>query len=526
METIQPVGAARVEVGRKPGDHRSPITRPIFAFSALALALIFGQPARLSAQQEKEAKPSEAKSVETKPAESKEPEPKEESSVTDHTIRLGGQMLSYKATASTTLLKNDKGEPTALIFSIAYTRSDVKDTSTRPIAFIYNGGPGSASVWLHMGAFGPRRIVTASAPQSTPPPPYKIEDNSDCLLDKADMVFLDPVGTGYSHAVGKTQNKDFWGVDEDVKSLAQFILTWVTRNHRWNSPKFLIGESYGTFRSAALSNYLQFTNHMDFNGIVLVSSVLDVGTLAFRTGNEMPYVFFLPSYAAAAWVNNMLKDRLGDLEAFLEQARQFAATEYLAALMKGSKLTDADKAEMAKKLSRFTGLSEDYLVKANLRVSLPQFNAELERSKGLTTGRYDARFTGATYDLLTEQAEYDPSYSAVAGAFTAAINSYLREELKFVSERTYEILSFEPSRNWNWKHAVPGGSGAFFPGSPNVQEDLVAAMLRNPHLQVQVENGFFDMATPFFGSEWTMDHLLLPANLAATFISTITPPAT
>lgn len=512
MKFSQLFGAAHLRVSRKPGENQSPIMRPILVFSALALALILGQPARLSAQQEKEAKPSEAKSAEAKPAESKEPEPKEESSVTDHTIRLDGQTLPYKATASTTLLKNDKGEPTALIFSTAYTRSDVKDASTRPLAFIYNGGPGSASVWLHMGAFGPRRIVTAGAPKSTPPPPYKVEDNTDCLLDRTDMVFIDPVGTGYSHAVGKAQNKDFWGVDEDVKSLAQFILTYVTRNHRWNSPKFLMGESYGTFRSAALSNYLQYTNHMDFNGIVLVSSVLDVGTLAFSTGNEMPYVFFLPSYAAAAWVNNMLKDRPGDLDSFLQQARRFAATDYLAALMKGSNLSDADKAEMASKLSRFTGLSEDYLVKANLRVSLPQFNAELERSKGLTTGRYDARFTGATYDLLTEQAEYDPSYSAVAGAFTAAVNSYLRDDLKFVSERTYEILSSEPSRNWNWKHTVPGG-GSFFPGSPNVEDDLVSAMLHNPHLQVQVENGFFDMATPFFGSEWTMDHLLLPANL-------------
>lgn len=512
MKIFRFLETPHVVVGEKPGPQRSLVTRPVLASVVLALALIFGQPARLSAQQEKESKPSEAKSAEAKSAEGKEPEPKEESSVTDHTIRLGGQTVPYKATASTTLLKNDKGEPTALVFSTAYTRSDVKDASDRPIAFIYNGGPGSASVWLHMGAFGPRRVVTANAPQPTPPPPYKAEDNADCLLDKTDMVFIDPVGTGYSHAVGKAQDKDFWGVDEDVKSLAQFILTWVTRNHRWNSPKFLIGESYGTFRSAALSHYLQHTNHMDLNGIVLVSSVLDVGTLSFNTGNEMPFVFYLPSYAAAAWINNMLKDRTGDLEAFLDQARQFASTEYLAALMKGSKLAETEKAEMAKKLSRFTGLSEDYLIKANLRVSLPQFNAELERSKGLTTGRYDARFTGPTYDLLTEQAEYDPSYSAVAGAFTAAINRYLREDLKFTSERTYEILSLEPSRNWNWKHTPPGG-GSFFPGSPNVEDDLIGAMLSNNHLQVQIENGFFDMATPFFATEWTMDHLLLPASL-------------
>jgi len=487
-------------------------------FAALALLLFFGQSAPLAAQEpardskQAEAKSGEAKAGEAKPAESKEPgTPKEESSVTDHTLRLGAQTIPYKAAASTTLLKDEKDEPTALLFSIAYTRSDVKDASTRPVAFIYNGGPGSSSVWLHMGAFGPRRVVTANA-QPTPPPPYKVADNNDCLLDKTDMVFIDPVGTGYSHPVGKGQGKDFWGVDQDVRSLAQFILTWVTRNNRWNSPKFLMGESYGTFRSAALANYLHQHDHMDMNGIVLISSVLDAGTLAFNVGNDMPYVFYLPSYSAAAWVNKRLSNRPDNLEAFLKEARQFASTEFADALMRGSHLTDAEKADLAKKLSRFTGLSEDYLIKANLRVRLSQFQAELERAKGLTTGRYDARFTGPTYDLLTEHAAYDPSYTAVAGAFTAAINSYLREDLKFKSDRTYEILSNEPGRNWDWKHSAPG-RGEYFPGSPNVEEDLIAALMFSPNLQVQVENGYFDMATPFFATEYTMDHLLLPKDL-------------
>ena len=242
---------------------------------------------------DKEAKPAKP---ESKPA----AEPKEESSVTEHTIKIAGQTISYKATASTTLIKDDKGEPTASIFTIAYTRTDkdVKDMSQRPIAFVYNGGPGSSSIWLHMGAFGPRRVVTTDA-GPTPPPPFKLVDNADCLLDKTDLVFVDPVGTGFSRAVGKAKDKDFWGIDQDVKSLAQLIATYVSRNGRWNSPKFLIGESYGTFRSAALGNYLQNHNGMYFNGIVLISSVLDLSTLSFPLGNDMPYIFYLPSYAAS-----------------------------------------------------------------------------------------------------------------------------------------------------------------------------------------------------------------------------------
>jgi carboxypeptidase C (cathepsin A) len=472
--------------------------------------IFFGQPARLMGQEQTE-KPAEAKSGEAKSSEAKAAEPREELSVTEHTLSIGRQTIPYKATASTTLLKNDKDEPTALVFSMAYTRSDVKNASARPVAFIYNGGPGSSSVWLHMGAFGPRRVVTANA-QPTPPAPYKVEDNAASLLAKTDMVFIDPVGTGYSRPVGKATGKDFWGIDQDIHSIGQFIMLWVTRNQRWNSPKFLIGESYGTFRSAALGNYLHQHFHMDMNGIVLISSVLDVGTLSFRVGDDMPYIFYVPSYAAAAWVNQDLPNRADNLEAFLKEARAFASTEYAAALMKGSNLAASEKADVAKKLSHFTGLSEDYLIKADLRVSLSQFRAEIERGKGLTTGRYDARFTGPTYDLLTEHAETDPSYTAVAGAFTAAINSYLREDLKFLSDRTYEILNSEPGRNWDWKHSQPDG-GPGFPGSPSVVDDLIAALLSSPKLQVEVENGYFDMATPFFATEYTMDHLLLPKDL-------------
>src|SRR3984957_4432955 len=333
--------------------------KKFLSLSAIATLLIFsGHATKVAAQEPgKDAKPADAgKSGDAaKPAEA----PKEESSGTEHTGRIGDQTISYKATASTTLLKDDKGEPTALMYSTAYTRSDVKDVSQRPIAFIYNGGPGSASVWLHMGAFGPRRVVTDNA-APTPPAPYKLVDNSESLLDKADLVFIDPVGTGFSHAVGKAEDKNFWGVDQDVKSLAQFIVTYVSRNSRWNSPKFLIGESYGTFRSVALGNYLQTTDGMSINGIVLISSTLDLGTISFAPGEDMPYVFYLPTYAATAWYYKVLKDRPDDLNALVASAREFAATDYASALMKGSKLGDAEKTAVAKKLARFTGLSEDY----------------------------------------------------------------------------------------------------------------------------------------------------------------------
>jgi carboxypeptidase C (cathepsin A) len=478
------------------------------AAMALATVLIVMYATPLSAQEPaKNAKSVDANGAEAKPA-PPAAEPKEESSATDHSIKIGGQTIAYKATASTTFLKDDKGEPTASIFSIAYTRSDAKDMSSRPIAFVYNGGPGSASIWLHMGAFGPRRVITSDA-SPTPPPPYRLVDNADSLLDKADLVFIDPVGTGFSHALGKAQDKDFWGVDPDVRSLAQFISTYVSRNNRWNSPKFLIGESYGTFRSIALGNYLQSQDGMYINGIVLISNVLDLSTLSFRTGDDMTYIFYLPTYAAAAWYYKALPDRPADLKTFLNDARHFASTEYAQALMKGSSLTDAEKSEIAKKLAHFTGLSEDFLVKADIRVTLQQFNAELQRSKGLTIGRYDARYNGPTFDLLTENSEYDPSYTAVSGPFTAAFNTYCREELKYSPERTYKTLGSEPGQNWDWNHGGRGFGGSI----ANVEGDLANALLTNSHLQVQVENGLFDEATPFFATEYSMDHLGIPHEL-------------
>jgi len=434
------------------------------------------------------------------------PAPSEKSSVTDHTIQIGGQSIAYTATAGTILLKDDKGEPTASVFYTAYTRSGA---GARPVAFIYNGGPGGSSAPQHMGAFGPKRVVTLDA-GPTPPSPYKLVDNSaGCLLDVADEVFIDPVGTGFSKAVGKAEDKQFWGIDEDVDSLAKFITSYVTRNNRWNSPKFLIGESYGTFRNAALVNRLQ-SQGMDFNGVVMISTVLDLRTLAFGPGDDLPYILYLPSYSAAAWYHKVLKDRPQNLANFLKESREFAAGEYAQALQKGAAIDPTEKSRIVEKLARFTGLSQDYIAKADLRVNSPQFMAELQRSAGLVTGRLDARFSGYALDRLGEQAEYDPMSTAVFGAFVASFNKYIREDLKFGEDADYKLLNGQAGGSWNWKRK---GGGAFFPISPNVEGDLLQAMVSNPHLKVEVENGYYDFATPFFGAEFTLDHLGLPEKL-------------
>jgi carboxypeptidase C (cathepsin A) len=474
---------------------------------AAAIFLCLGQAARVAAQTpEKDTKTPEAKAPDKCDAAAT----KEESSVTDHTIRIGGQSIPYKATASTTLLKNDKGDATGLLYSVAYTRSDTKDLSQRPVSFLYNGGPGSATMWLHMGAFGPRRAYTVDG-SFTPPAPYKLVDNPESLLDKTDLVFIDAMGTGYSHAVCKAQEKDFYGIDEDVEAFAQFIVTYLSRNDRWNSPKFLIGESYGTTRSAALGNYLQSHDTVHLNGIVLISTVLDFATLTFPAGDDRPYIFYLPSYAAVAWYHKVLKNRPADVVAFIEEARKYAQGDYAAALFKGGMLSAAEKAAVAKKVSYFTGLGEDYLIKADLRVTLGQFRAELQRSIGLTTGRIDARFTGYTYDLLEENAQGDPEGPAVGGAFTALINAYNHDELKFGKDKVYHNTN-GGFGDWNWTRKTTAPRRGF-PGAPNVENDLAQALITNPRLLVEVENGYFDLATPFFATEFTMEHLGLPEAL-------------
>ena len=429
------------------------------------------------------------------------PVPAEQSSVTDHTIRVagGGQVVAYRATAATMLLKNDKDEAIGSLYYTAYTRTDAKDVSQRPIAFIYNGGPGSASAWLHMGAFGPRRVVTTDA-AFTPPPPYQVVDNANSLIDVTDMVFIDPIGTGFSKPVGKGTGKDFWGVDEDAKSLAQFISQYISKTGRWSSPKYLIGESYGTTRSAVLGNRLQ-RDGITLNGIVLISSVLDFETLLFSPGHDLSYELYLPSYAATAAYHKVIPAP-SNMTTFLSEVRRFAMGDYAAALAAGATLPADRKAQIAKQVAAYTGLSEDYLIKSDLRVPLRAFMAELQRSRGLVTGRLDSRFSGPLLDLLAENAPGDPQSNAVTGAFTSAVNAYLRGELKFDTPDRYSLGGGNQGQ-WNWTRDGQRGWAT----TTYVGDDLANALANNPHLRIEVENGLYDLATPFFATEYTVSHL-------------------
>lgn len=434
--------------------------------------------------------------------------PAEEWSTTSHTMKLGNQSIPYNASAGTTAIKNDAGDTLGMMYSVSYVRSDVQDKSTRPVTFLFNGGPGSASMWLHMGSVGPKRVVTVNG-QYTPPAPYQIVDNEETMLHRSDLVFIDAMGTGFSRIVGRGAERDFYGVDEDAAAFTQFITTWLSRNGRWNSPKFIIGESYGTFRGAVVANLLQ-QRGVHLNGLNLLSMVLDLSTITFAPGDDRPYIYYLPSYAAVAWYHGVLQNKPASLEQLLEDARRYATSEYAAALMKGSALTEAEMTAVAKKLSTFTGLPEEYLKRANLRPTLGQFNAELMRTRRMTAGRIDARFAGDTVNQLTENAENDPFNAAVGSAYTAAVNHFTREVLKFGGDRPYLNTNGAGGR-WNWVRQA-GGRG-FFPSAPNVQNDLVQAMVANPHMVVQVENGYYDMATPFFPAEFTMSHLGIPARL-------------
>jgi carboxypeptidase C (cathepsin A) len=318
--------------------------------------------------------------------------PAEEWSTTQHTTTLGSQVIPYTASAGTIAIKNDAGDVLGLMYSASYVRSDVTDLSTRPVTFLFNGGPGSASMWLHMGSVGPKRVVTPSDHRFAPPAPYSIVDNQETLLPHSDLVFIDAMGTGFSRIAGHGTEQDFYGVDEDANAFAQFITTWLSRHGRWNSPKFILGESYGTFRGAVVANLLQ-QRGVHLNGLNLLSMVLDLSTLTFAPGDDRPYVYYLPSYAAVAAYHDVL------------QARQYAVSDYAAALMKGSALTDAEMTTVATRLSEFTGLSIDYLKRANLRPTLAQFNAELMRSRRQTAGRIDARFAGEMSKSTTTHAK-------------------------------------------------------------------------------------------------------------------------
>jgi carboxypeptidase C (cathepsin A) len=387
----------------------------------------------------------------------------------------------------------DNLKPKAKVFFTAYTLDDVADPASRPLTFAFNGGPGSSSVWLHMASVAPRRAALTPEGEA-PPPPYKLADNESTWLDLTDLVFIDPVSTGYSRPMPKEDAKQFHGLKEDIASVGDFIRMYISRNSRWLSPKIVMGESYGTTRAAGLSDYLQNRYGLYLNGIILVSSVLNFQTLEFSPQNNEPYVDFLPSYATTAWYHHRLSPELQAMtvEQVAAAARAFAGSDYAMALMRGDAVSAEDRRRVAEQMSRFTGLPVSQLALLKLRLKDGMFFSELLKDQGRVVGRFDARFTGLSYAPgETGREQYDPSDEAVNGPLTAAFNDYVRRELKFESDLPYETMA----EVFPWNFGDAGG------GFPNTAEDLRRAMTRNPYLKVWITCSYYDLATPFFGAE-------------------------
>ena len=429
-----------------------------------------------------------------------------------HTLTIGGKELKYTVVTGTMILKEEtadrekeaEGEkPKAQVFFTAYTKDGVRNKARRPITFSFNGGPGSSSVWMHLGMLGPRRVVMTFE-GSLPQPPFQLTDNEYSLLDETDLVFIDPVSTGYSRPVEGQKPKEWHSFKKDIQSVGDFIRLYTTRYGRWLSPKFLIGESYGTTRAAGLSGYLQDRHGLYLNGIMLISSILDFTTADFNVNNDLPYILFLPSYAATAWYHKKLRLRR-PLQSLLKEVEKFALGEYAAALLKGDQLTRRERDEIVEKLARYTGLSPAFIQRSNLRINDQHFFKELLRDQNRTVGRLDSRFQGRDRLGVTEHAEYDPLLTNTTGPYTAAFNDYIRTELKFESDLPYEIL--------NWMFVNPWSFAEFENQYVNVGETLRQAMTINPHLKVFVANGYYDLGTPYFATEYTFNHLGLDEEL-------------
>ena len=440
------------------------------------------------------------------------PKPEDVLSITQHRITIDAEEIPYTVTTGTIVLKEEaekdgkaEGEKAkASVFFIAYTRDGVEDVSKRSLTFSFNGGPGSSSVWLHMGLLGPRRIQT-DEDGNLPQPPYKLVSNEHSLLDQTDLVFIDPVSTGFSRAVPGEKAKDFHGLKQDIESVGDFIRLYITRYQRWTSPKFLIGESYGTTRAAGLSGYLQERHGLYLNGMMLISVVLNFQTIRFATGNDLPYILYLPTYAATAWYHRQLSEELQqDLHQTLDEVKAFAMGDYTLALMQGAALSDEQRADTVQRLAHYTGLSEEYIERTDLRIDIMRFCKELLRDEGLTVGRLDSRYKGVDRDSAGEHYEFDPSYAATLGPYTAAFNDYVRSELEFESDLPYEILT---GRVHPWSY------GSHENRYVNVAETLRKAMCMNPYLKIFVANGYFDLATPYLATEYTFSHLGVPQSL-------------
>lgn len=429
---------------------------------------------------------------------------------TEGSVTVEGHKINYNATAGNIYLTNSEGDTTARMFYVAYIKKDEKN---RPITFFWNGGPGSASVWIHMGGFGPRR-VKISDHTHTPPAPYKLLNNNYSLLDATDEVFVDAVGTGYSRIIGKKQGgagepDEFYGINSDAQSFAQFIRKFISQYNRWNSPKYIFGESYGTTRAALLSKDLEMGQNIDLNGVVLLSSILDFHTASFNAGNDLPYELFLPSYTAVAWYHHMLPNQPKKLLPILSRVKHFALHGYAEALAQGNKLNPNVKSNIVDSLHDFTGLPKNYIKKANLRVTGMEFGKQLLADSEKTTGRLDARFTGPTMDPLSQTRQYDPHSAAFSSAYISLFNHYVHNVLHYGRHMHYRPFG---GGQWKWKHPVRT-YGQTWPGSPNVAVDLTKAIKYDPHLKVLVNSGYFDIGTPFFATDYTIDHMNLPKNL-------------
>jgi carboxypeptidase C (cathepsin A) len=414
---------------------------------------------------------------------------------TKHGINIKGQQINYTATAGYLQLKTEDGKPKANIFFVAYTRDGITDRKKRPVTYTFNGGPGSSSVWLHMGIIGPKRVLMSDKGDVLVPP-YSYVDNEYSWLDKTDLVFLDPVTTGFSRAVTGESDKQFHGYEEDIQSMGEAIRLYSSKYERWNSPKFLAGESYGTTRAAGLSDYLQSRHKFYLNGVVLISSILNMQTARFDIGNDLPFTLFLPTYTATAWYHKKLDaDLQRDLKSTLKEVEAFALGEYNTALMKGSGLLPEEYTNIVNKLNRYTGLSKEYIRQTNLRIDIHKFDKELRRSEGLTVGRLDSRFTGRDYNDVGVTPEFDPSNDGtISGPYSAALNHYVRAELKFKNDLPYEILGGRV-QPWNYNNVQNGYL--------NVAESLRKAMSVNPSLKVWVLCGYYDLATPYFAADYT-----------------------
>jgi carboxypeptidase C (cathepsin A) len=419
--------------------------------------------------------------------------------VTRHEVTIGGKTLRYTVTTGKMPLKNEAGETEAEIFFMAYTADRTGGPETRPLMFSFNGGPGSASVWLHLGALGPKR-VKMMPDGGMPSPPYKLIDNEYTWLDQTDLVFIDPVGTGYSRATKPELGKKYWGVQGDLESVGEFIRLYLTRYERWASPLFLVGESYGTTRAAGLSGYLVERSGIAFNGILLVSSILNFETADFSRGNELPYSLFLPTYTATAWFHKKLPADLQSkpLRAALDESEAYASDGYPQVLSQGTRLNDADRGAALDKLTRLTGLDRTYIDRADLRVSIFQFCKELLRDQRRSVGRIDSRFKGIDESAVSETPDFDPSIAAIRPPYTAMFNQYVRAELGYKTDLPYYILGGGIGP-WDW-----GSAGG---GFPDVSGSLRSAFAKNPDMKLFVASGHFDLATPYFATKYTLDHL-------------------